>query len=107
MTTSGFPVDYVTPPTALPAARKRGRGQLVDRALHFLAVGSGVLVLLMMGSLVAVLFYAAIPSVKQFGLKFFTESSWRPNALEITKRTAEGRIVRDADGEPVVDTIPP
>ena len=107
MTTSGFPVDLQTTSTALPAARKRGRGQLVDQVVHLLAAGSGVVVLLMMGSLLAVLLYAAVPSVKQFGLAFFTESSWRPNALEKMKRTAEGKIVRDADGEPIVETIPP
>jgi phosphate transport system permease protein len=106
-TTSGPPVDATSPSTPLPAARKRGRGQLVDRVVHFLAAGSGVVVLLMMAALLAVLLYAAVPSVRQFGWSFFTESSWRPNALEKMKRTPEGKIIRDADGEPVIETIPP
>jgi phosphate transport system permease protein len=91
----------------LPAARRRSRGQLIDAGLHFAASASGVTILLMMAALVAVLAYAAIPSVKMFGAKFFVESSWRPNALEKIQRNEAGKIVRDADGEPVIVTIPP
>src|SRR6476469_7356374 len=90
----------------LPAA-KRSRGQLVDSALHLAAAASGVVILLMMGMLLAVLIYAAVPSVKTFGLKFFVDFAWRPNALEKAKRTADGKIVRDADGEAIMETIPP
>lgn len=91
----------------LPALRSRSRGQLVDTTLHGLAVGSGVVILLMITSLVAVLLYAAVPSVKTFGLAFFTETSWRPNALEKVTRDAAGKAIRDADGELVMQTIPP
>ncbi|MEA2709219.1 MAG: phosphate transport system permease protein [Phycisphaerales bacterium] len=107
MTTTDIPVNLTGNPLPAPAARRRSRGQWVDRIVHRLAAGSGVIVLLMMAALVSVLFYAAAPSIKTFGLKFFTETSWRPNALEKIKRTPEGKIIRDADGEAVVDTIPP
>lgn len=102
MTTSTFDPSELTAGTA-----KRSRGQMVDAVLHGLARGSGVIVLLMMGMLVAVLLWAAVPSMKTFGLKFFVDESWRPNALEKTKRDAAGKIVRDADGEAIIETIPP
>lgn len=99
-------IEAIHPATIAPAKPRRSRGQLADRALHGLAVASGALILLMMATLVAVLLYAAIPSMKTFGAGFFVESSWRPNALEKTQRTPDGKIVRDADGEPVMETIP-
>jgi phosphate transport system permease protein len=90
-----------------PALRSHSRGQFVDTLLHGAAIGSGVVILLMIASLIAVLLYAAAPSIKTFGLGFFTETSWRPNALEKVKRTPEGKVVRDEDGELVTEIIPP
>jgi phosphate transport system permease protein len=72
-----------------------------DLFLSLLARGSAVVVLLMLGALILVLAWAARPSIKAFGLKFFTESAWRPNDREVTVRDANGRIVRDEDGEPL------
>ncbi len=65
-----------------------------------------MILLLMMGSLVAVLVYAAVPSLKMFGAKFLVTSDWRPNEKEVVKRDAGGKIVRDEDGEQVMVTIP-
>jgi phosphate transport system permease protein len=47
-----------------------------------------------------------LDSLRTFGPKFLVTSTWRPNELEVTKRTPDGNIVRDADGEPVIETIP-
>jgi phosphate ABC transporter permease protein PstC len=66
-----------------------------DFILSSLAHGSAVIVLLMLTSLVVVLCYAAVPSIKAFGLKFVTESSWRPNEREIPKRNAAGQMIDD------------
>ncbi len=54
----------------------------MDAIVHAAATGSGCVILLMMASLLAVLLFAAVPSMKTFGMKFFAESTWRPNALE-------------------------
>jgi phosphate transport system permease protein len=90
--------------------RRRARG---DRLLSFTVHSSAVIVLLMMATLVVVLSMAATPSFRQYGLKFFTTSSWRPNELEVIRRNAAGRMVdeqgkvtSDAD-EAARDHIPP
>src|SRR4051812_33260003 len=88
-------------------ARRRRSGTLIDTLLETAATGAGLIIMLMMAALVAVLLYAAIPSVRTFGASFFTQSTWRPNALEQTKRDATGKILRDADGEPLVESTPP
>jgi len=67
--------------------------------------GAGM-ILLMLGALILVLAMAAVPSVKTFGLKFLVTSSWRPNERTVVQRDANGNIVRDADGDPVTDTLP-
>ena len=64
-------------------------------------------ILLMLASLVLVLLTAALPSIKQFGVGFLVSSSWRPNALEHPKRDQAGHIVRDSDGETVMEEDPP
>src|SRR4051794_29819346 len=97
----------ISPPPVFSAGRRRSRGALVDAALHAAATGAGVVILLMMGALLAVLLYAAVPSVKTFGLRFFTETAWRPNELQKVKRAADGKVIRDEDNEPVMETIPP
>jgi phosphate transport system permease protein len=80
---------------------------VVDGALHAATTAAAGVILLMMGALVAILLYAAVPSAKTFGFRFFTESTWRPNELHKARRTPTGKIVRDEDGEPVMETIPP
>lgn len=77
-----------------------------DAFMSILTRGSAILVLLMLVSLLVVLATAAMPSIKQFGLKFLTDSSWRPNEREIFARDANGKILRDADDEPITKTLP-
>ena len=84
--------------------RKRGMGS--DAVLGFFVRFGAVTVLVMMASLVFVLFRGSLDSMKTFGPKFLISSTWRPNELEVTKRTSDGKIVRDADGDPVMETIP-
>lgn len=94
--------------------RQSGRRRFNGDALLSCAVkGSAGIVLLMMAALVTVLVLAAAPSVKQFGLKFITGSSWRPNELQLVKRNAAGKMVDD-QGNVTTDadeaakvTIPP
>src|SRR4051812_28695397 len=59
----------------------------------------------MLLSLVAVLAYASMPSVREFGASFLVSSHWRPNALEQPKRDGAGQIVYE-DGEMVMETLP-
>jgi len=87
-------------------ARHR-RAYRSDKILEVVATGSATALLLLLGALVAVLVYAAVPSFRTFGLAFLVHSEWRPNELERFKRDAQGQIVKDQDGEPVTETIPP
>jgi ABC-type phosphate transport system permease subunit len=77
-----------------------------DLILQLLARGAGAVVLLMLASLIVVLAYAAMPSVKAFGFKFLVSSEWRPNELQVPKHDANGDVVIE-DGETVMETIPP
>ena len=90
-----------------PRGAARRRTYWSDRILDTLATGSAVTILLLMMALIGVLVYAAAPSFRTFGLSFLTHSEWRPNELERIKRTAEKNVIRDADGEPVIEIIPP
>src|SRR5690242_533340 len=78
-----------------------------DWVLRVLATASAASILIMLVVLLVVLIRAALPSFRTFGPKFMTTSAWRPNELERTKRDASGKIVRDADGEPVIEIVPP
>jgi phosphate transport system permease protein len=77
-----------------------------DAVLHFAALSGAVCILLMLASLLTILFVAAVPSIRTFGLQFLVTSEWRPNEREVPKRDAEGKIVME-DGETVMETIPP
>jgi len=91
-----------------PTIRRQARRfNWLPAPLTILATCSGAFVLLMMASLLAVLFYSAIPSIRTFGFAFLIRSEWRPNELEQIKRNAQGNIIKDEDGEPVTETIPP
>lgn len=70
------------------------------------ARAAAVIVLLMLVALLAVLTYAAVPSIKAFGLHFLVSSEWRPNALQVPKVGPDGNVVIE-DGETVMQTIPP
>jgi phosphate transport system permease protein len=53
-----------------------------------------------------VLLIAAVPSIRTFGPGFLVSSEWRPNELEVPRRTPDGKVVIE-DGETVMQTIPP
>lgn len=91
-----------------PLKVRAGRGEAwSDVVLRWLTAAAAVTILLMLGALVAVLLVAAMPSIQKFGLSFFVTTEWRPNELERMVRDDAGRIVRNEDGEPVVEIIPP
>lgn len=85
----------------------RAGAHTADYVLHSLATGAAVTVLLMLGALVVVLTISAIPSIRATGLHFLTGSTWRANVLTENKRDATGRILRDADGDPIEIERPP
>ena len=72
-----------------------------DQALFAACFGSCLIVVGMLLSLIVVLSVGAMPSIKQFGLRFLTHSEWR--SAEIAQRTPDGKIVYDADGETVMN----
>ena len=74
-------------------------------ALTARMAGATILVLLVV--LVVMLVWAAWPSIREFGVGFVTQTEWRPNALEVPIRDAEGRLVYDASGEQVYETQEP
>jgi phosphate transport system permease protein len=91
--------NYQEPPAL---TRRAGRGIGGDTLLGWLTRGSAVFVLVMMAALVAVLVASAVPSMRQFGVKFITGSAWRPNELEVVKRNAAGRMI-DEQGNVTTD----
>ena len=92
-------------PESLRAARPAWAG--LDWILHGLARMAGAVVLLMLASVVLVLFTASAPSMKAFGWRFLTSSTWQPNELEQPKIGPDGNVVLDEDKSPVMVTIPP
>jgi phosphate transport system permease protein len=91
------------PSRALP---RRARGAWGDAVLTWSARLAAAGVLLMLASLVGVLLWTAIPSLKTFGAGFFVTSEWRVNTLERPQIGADGQVVMQ-DGEMVMETIPP
>lgn len=89
-------------PPAPPGPARRSGGDLALGAL--VHAGAGAIILMML-ALVAVLFMAALPSIKQFGVSFFTSTEWRPNSLERPVIGPDGKILIE-DGEIVTETIP-
>src|SRR4051812_30673003 len=73
-----------------------------DRVMVGLARLGGVALLMMLVLLLAVLIYAAWPSIRTFGLQFLYTSQWRPN--EIPARDAAGHVISQR-GETVM--LPP
>ncbi len=72
------------------------------------ATGSALVILLMLGALLVVLFAAAVPSMRRFGMEFLTTSAWRPNPLAVLKLDARGKPIRDdRTGMKVVDHYAP
>jgi phosphate transport system permease protein len=94
--------------TALPLIsiehrpRRRISGDLVLRAV---SGASALAIVAMLGALLVVLTVAALPSIRAFGWKFLVSSDWRPNVIERPLRGPDGKLVRDADGEVVIETL--
>jgi phosphate transport system permease protein len=61
--------------SALSGARGAGRG---DRAFSGLALGSGLLVLVILGLIAVTTTVQAWPAIKDEGLSFFTNTDWNP-----------------------------
>ncbi len=76
-----------------------------DKVLHFLSASAASSLIIMLLGLLAVLSYAAMPSIKSFGAGFLTGTEWRPNELEVPKLDSAGHIVIE-DGETVTVTKP-
>lgn len=100
-----LPISPAPDAPALDFSGKAGRIN-GDRLLRGAAAFGAVCVLLMLATLVGVLTWAAIPSIRTFGFSFFTSTDWRPNELEQPLKDAAGKIVME-DGEVVMQTIPP
>jgi phosphate transport system permease protein len=102
--------------TTVPPRREHRRPPLVassprrftgDAILAALTRGAAACILLMLAALIIVLAVSAVPSIRTFGWSFFTNTQWRPNALEdVPKRGPDGKILFE-DGEMVRETIPP
>lgn len=103
--TLGYAAEVIArPPRPSLTGSKRHFGS--DLILWSLANAAAIIVMGMLASLLIVLFYAAIPSIKAFGFKFLVSSEWRPNELEVPRLDANGNPVIE-DGETVTTTIPP
>ena len=92
-----------SPPYRMSRRNKFG----ADAALGVLVRIGAIVVLLMMVSLVVVLFGASVESIRTFGPKFLVSSTWRPNELEVPKRNAAGKIMRDEAGDAVIEKVLP
>jgi phosphate transport system permease protein len=93
-------------PDRPPLVRSGRRTPGADAVMEWLTRSAAVVIILMLVALLGVLTHAAMPSIHSFGLGFLTNSTWRPNALEQAKRTPDGKLVRDASGEVVNETLP-
>jgi phosphate transport system permease protein len=88
-----------------PAPRRRRRRTPGDVALSLASRSSALLIILMIGALIFILARSAMPSIREYGLKFITTTEWRANDLEVPKRGPDGKIVFE-DGEAVMETKP-
>jgi len=90
-------------PEVMPLRR---HSALTDVVMAGLARSGALSVIGMFVVLLAVLTYAAWPSIQEFGWKFPLTSQWRPNELQVPERDADGNIIYK-DGQQVTNTIPP
>ena len=97
------------PPTGSGAWHAKRRRRLVngDRVVAGGARMAAVSILLMLLALLAVLTYAAWPSIHEYGWHFLVSSDWRPNELTVPLKDAAGKVVFDEDGELVMQTLKP
>jgi phosphate transport system permease protein len=92
--------------SADPMARRGHGGE--DAMLRIAATASAMAILAMLATLVLVLFIAALPSIRRFGLAFLFSSEWRPNSLPVLKLDAQGNAITDPQtGMRVVDHYRP
>ena len=98
--------DQLGPAVAFDFTAKRA-GINYDTILSVVTRACAFSILLMLAALLIVLSSAAMPTIKAFGFSFLTGHEWRSNELEQPRRNADGKLVFDADGEQIVDTIPP
>jgi phosphate transport system permease protein len=102
-----MPEPLPNPPGENLLLTTRSGGASADLVLRVLTGGAAVLILLMLGGLIAVLTHAAMPSIKTYGWSFITSTQWRPNEIERPARDTNGKLVLDADGERVMETLQP
>jgi len=96
------PVQDPVPASPLLRGSRRFGSDLI---LRILTSSAAAIVLLMLASLVVVLAYSAVPSMKAFGFKFLVGSEWRPE-YQKPKLDADGNAVIDDDGTMEMETVP-
>ena len=106
------PVDYSGPQhqaAAEPLAftLESAGGGYGDKLLRWLTRSAAVSIILLLLALLYVLTFSSIPAFRAYGSDFFTTSQWKPNETVGPQRDAEGKIVRDAFDEPIIETRPP
>lgn len=89
-----------------PLRLRASRGSISDVMLGVGVRSSALIILLMLGSLLAIILVQAWPSVRASGLSFVTSSEWRANELERPVLDAGGEIIIE-DGEAKMEVIPP
>jgi len=94
-----------TPAASTSLVRQR-RGISADLLLASLARFGAISIISMLVVLLAVLAYAAWPSIYTFGPKFLVNSEWRPNELSAPARDAAGHVVLE-NGKVTMTKIPP
>src|ERR1700677_3653557 len=104
---SNFGGPASTPPALRPLTRERSKWLHLDLIMHGLALAGGLAIVVMLGGLLTVLIVAAIPSMKRYGFHFLIGTSWQPNERQVPHLDSHGHVMRDEDGDIVMDTIPP
>lgn len=74
--------------------------------MSFLARLGAICVTGMLVILLAVLSYAAWPSIRTFGVSFLYTTQWRPNELSVPARDAAGKVILE-NGKVVMTSVPP
>jgi phosphate transport system permease protein len=92
-------------PALISLERGRRRRISADLILRTLTGASALAIVGMLAALLIVLTIAAMPSIRAFGWKFLVSTDWRPNVIERPLRGPDGKLVRDADGEVLMETL--
>lgn len=100
-TTSVPPV--AASPRSLTARTRRITG---DMMMALFARLGALSVTAMLVILLAVLAYAAWPSIRTFGASFLYTTQWRPNELSVPARDAAGKPILE-NGKVVMTSVPP